>query len=588
MKMNKKRFMNWQREIVDYFLPYIKAERSKMVVLFSLDTVMIAANTILIWMLGVVITQLTEGNYSELNVTLFIIAGIVLFNQLIQYLYTYIFQQLTLRFVDRVRGQLLWRIMQISFPINNQFDKGDLISRLNNNVDRILAYVVNVPLDLASNIIMLVLYGSMLFWIDWRLTLVALTLAPFFFLSQRFVAPRTGAASRQFVQEKAKLMSIEEQTLANLRSISAFNNEDTIRQKHSEQFRIARVWAYKMRKISMLYNSFFTFLLYFAGVVVVYSGISSIQSGELTVGVLVSFLVYIRNLAGPVRGIAQIPIQLQSNRAAAERVMEVLRTESAIKESDTNIELNISVGEVAFNDVTFSYPNSKEQVFSHFSAAIHAGESVALVGSSGTGKSTCAALLLRFYDPQEGFVSIDGVDIKSVSQTSLRSQISIVWQEPFFINGSIKENLLLAKSDATTEQMISACKSSFSWEFVNDLDDGLETIIGANGINLSVGQIQRLAIAQAFLRDTPILILDEASSALDSHSEKMVVEALQSLRRNRTTIIIAHRYSSIRSANRILYFNGEGTVTSGTHDELMLNNTDYKDAVNWQISHDPP
>jgi len=342
-----------------------------------------------------------------------------------------------------------------------------------------------------------------------------------------------------------------------------------------------------MRKIGMLYNSFFTFLLYFAGVVVVYSGISSIQFGELAVGVLVSFLVYIRNLAASVRGIARIPIQMQNNRAAAERVMEVLRTDSAVKESDTNVELKISAGEVAFHEVSFAYPKSIEQVFSHFSALIHAGESVALVGPSGTGKSTCAALLLRFYDPQEGVISIDGVDIKSVSQTSLRNHISIVWQEPFFINGSVKENLLLARSDATAEQMISACKSSFSWEFVNDLEDGLDTVIGANGINLSVGQIQRLAIAQAFLRDTPILILDEASSALDSHSEKMLVEALQSLRHNRTTIIIAHRYSSIRTANRILYFNGNGTVTSGTHDELMLHNADYKDAVNWQISHNP-
>jgi len=218
---------------------------------------------------------------------------------------------------------------------------------------------------------------------------------------------------------------------------------------------------------------------------------------------------------------------------------------------------------------------------------IHAGESVALVGPSGTGKSTSAALLLRFYDPQEGSVSIDDIDIKTVSQTSLRNQISIVWQEPFFINGSIKENLLLARSDASDEQMINACKSSFSWDFVKDLEDGLDTIIGANGINLSVGQMQRLAIAQAFLRDTPILILDEASSSLDSHSEKMIVEALQSLRKNRTTLIIAHRYSSIRTANRILYFHGTGTVTSGTHEELMRDNADYKDAVNWQVSHNP-
>jgi ABC-type multidrug transport system fused ATPase/permease subunit len=265
--------------------------------------------------------------------------------------------------------------------------------------------------------------------------------------------------------------------------------------------------------------------------------------------------------------------------------MELMSMPGNVQEKDTAPDIQIQHGDIVFRNVSFSYPHSEKPVFSNLSVHIPPGESVALVGASGSGKSTFAALLLRFYDPQSGSISIDAADIKAVSLASLRKQISIVWQEPFIINGSIKENLLLAKPDATYEQLIAACKSSYSWEFIEPLEHGLDTTIGTDGISMSVGQKQRLAIAQAFLRDSSVLIFDEASSALDSQSERMIVEALQSLRENRTTLLIAHRYSSIRTVDRILYFNGNGSITSGTHEELMAHHDGYKQAVNWQILH---
>jgi len=584
MRSNNRGILQWQRAIVKYFFPYIKEERLYLYLLGSLSIITTGANAILIWLLGVAISQITTAEFTQLNRTLLMIAGIVLLNQLLKFVYAYNFQRVTLRFVDRVRGQLLIHIMAISFPVFSKFSKGDLIARLSGDVDQVLTFVINVPLNVFANIVVLCVYVSMLFWIDWQLALIALTLAPLFFLSQRFVAPKTGWASRHFVRERANLVAMEEQTLANLKGISSFTGENAMRENHRKQFDLARKWALKVRKIRIIYNAFFTFLVYFAGVVVIFSGISSIESGQLTIGVLVSFLVYIRNLTGPVRSIAQIPIQLQASRAAAERVMQVMSMPGSVQEIEAAEDIHITQGSITFDSVTFAYPESKKAVFSDLSVNISAGESVALVGGSGSGKSTFAALLLRFFDPQGGNISIDGKDIKTVSLSSLRKQISIVWQELFIINGSIKENLLLAKPDATDEQMIAACKASFSWEFVEVLDYGLDTIIGTNGISLSVGQKQRLAIAQAFLRDTPILIFDEASSALDSHSERMVVEAMQSLRRNRTTLLIAHRYSSIRTVDRVLYFNGNGSITTGTHEELMATHEDYRQAVNWQVS----
>ncbi|MCI0507404.1 MAG: ABC transporter ATP-binding protein/permease [Gammaproteobacteria bacterium] len=576
--------MHWQKTIFRYFWPFVTTDRLLTLLLAILSLAMIASNTVLIWMFGKAITQITSGDFTPLNRTLLVIAGIVLLNMLLQFFYSYNYQRATLRFVDRVRGALLSRIMLLSYPIQFKFHKGDLIARLSSDVDKLLTYVFNIPLNLVANSVVLIVYSSMIFWINWQLALIAVMMAPLFFLSQYFVGPKTGRASRQFTREKANLMSIEEQTLANLRGISSFNSESIVREKHRKQFEVARAWAMKVRMINMFYNTIFTVLLYFVALVIIISGISGIQSGRLELGVFVSFLVYIRFLTNPVRSIARMPIQMHANRASAERVMEIMNMQPGVVETGAKNTLKVTDGGITFHEVSFTYPNADKPVFSHLSAAINGGESVALVGPSGSGKSTFAGLLMRFHDPQEGAISIDSVDIKSVSLASLRDQISIVWQEPFIVNGSIRENLQLARPDAVNEQIVDACQASFAWEFIEQLADGLDTIIGVNGVNLSAGQIQRLAIAQAFLRDTPILILDEASSALDSHSDKMVVEALHRLRHNRTTLIIAHRFSSIRSANRILYFNGNGTVTIGIHDELISKHAGYTQAVNWQTS----
>jgi ATP-binding cassette subfamily B protein len=339
-----------------------------------------------------------------------------------------------------------------------------------------------------------------------------------------------------------------------------------------------------MRRIRMLYNSFSTLLVYIVGVIVVYSGIAGIESGRLNIGVLVSFLIYIRNLTAPVRNLARIPVQLHANRASAERIMDVFQSEPSVRDDKPDTPLQVTRGEIAFQGVTFAYPDSNRPVFQSLSATIRPAESIALVGPSGAGKSTFASLLLRFHDPQDGIIAIDGTNIKDVSLASLRDQVSIVWQQPFIVNGTIRENLLMARPSATDGQIAAAIEASHCREFIDKLPEGLDSIIGTSGTSLSVGQAQRIAIAQAFLRDTPILILDEASSALDSQSERMVMDALQSLHRNRTTLIIAHRFSSIRNADRILYFNGNGTVTSGTHDSLMNEHEGYQDAVDWQTS----
>jgi len=573
----------WLKSVSPFFLPYIKADKVYILLMCAFLLVITVANTVMIWLLGSAVSILTATDYSQLNTTLLILAVVVLLNQSFQFAYFHTFNAVSLRYIGRVRTHLLSHVMTLSHPVTGLYERGDLIARLSNDIDRLITFVLDVPLNLLSHLLVLVFYIAMLFWIDWQLALIALLLAPLFYLLQHFLAPRKGRAANKFFNYNGDLLGFEAQTLGNLRGISSFNVEQEIQSRHAAAFDKARCWGLKMRKIDVLYNSVFALLIYLVGIIVVYSGLDGIQSGRLSVGVLVSFIVYLGYLSVPVRGIAQIPIQLQGDVGAAERVMAVMNSKPNVVDVASD-ELHVTQGEIVIRDLSFTYPNTDKPVFNRASETIRAGETVALVGASGSGKSTLAALIMRFYEPQHGSIEVDGVNIASVSLASLRRNVSVVWQEPFFVSDTIIGNLRLANPHASKAQIIAACKDSVAWEFIESFASGLETRIGAHGVNLSVGQYQRLSIAQAFLRDAPILILDEASSALDSESEQVLVSALQKLRANRTTLIIAHRYSSIRSADRVMYLTNDGVMLSGKHEQLYNYHEGYKRAVQWQTT----
>ncbi|WP_455208265.1 ABC transporter ATP-binding protein, partial [Kaarinaea lacus] len=509
------------KSIRKYVAPYLRQDNPYVALMCLLLLGITTANTTMIWLLGSAINHLTNSEFSQLGLTLIWLAIIVVINQAMQFIYLYTFQWVYLRFVARIRKATLLHIMQLSYPVMDHFKKGDMMARITNDIDRLLTFILDVPLNFLSHFLVLVFYLAMLFWIDWNLALIALCLAPLFYLLQHILAPRKGRAAQNYYQSNGELMAFEEQVLGNLRGISSFTVEGRISEKHRTVFDKARFWTLKMRTIDILYDRIFAVLLYLTGVTIVYMGISNIEAGHLMVGTLVSFIVYLGYLSVPVRGIAQIPIQLQGDLSAARRVMELHEYQSVVREASVASELLVKLGEISFDKVYFKYQGQSKEVFSGVSQRVNAGECVALVGPSGSGKSTFANLLLRFYDPQQGSISIDGINIKTVTLNSLRNNIAIVWQEPFFINDTIRENLRLANANATEAEMIAACKSSFAWEYIENMEQGLDTMIGTQGISLSVGQFQRLAIAQAFLRNTPILVLDEASSSLDSQSEQM-------------------------------------------------------------------
>jgi len=549
--------------------------------------IVVVSNTAMIWLMGNAINDIQTGEYTVLYQTLFYFVVIVLINQLMQMASAWILSEICLRFIGRCRNAILTKSLKLSFPIISKMSKGDILARLSNDIDLISQVLVTARLMLVSHVLTLGIYLLMLFWINTGLALIALATVPLYLLHQRYFSPRKQQATQEFLFRNAQLLSYEEQCLSNLRGISSNVAESTVSNKHQFLFNVAKKYAMRERVLTSGFGISFMLINYLVGLIIILFGVMSIHQGVLTVGALLSFILYLGYLTIPIRGITEIYLQCAGNTAAATRVSEILNTEQQTKESAQPIKLDIKNADIEFSHVSFSYLE-EQIILADVNLELEANKTYALVGPSGSGKSSLINLLMRFYDPDKGYIKIDGIDIRDVSLSSLRSSIAVVWQDNFHINETVKENLLLANNTATSQQIISACKAANAWEFIEQLPQGIDTRLGSNGVSLSGGQYQRLAITQAFLKNAKIIVLDEASSALDSQSEQIILNSLERLYANRTMLIIAHRYSSIQNADHIIYFNPDGRVIVGQHQELYEQVDDYRDAVNWQTTTEIP
>lgn len=565
-----------------FLSPYRQVDRGFFAALILGAAALAASNTLLISLIGQPIDLLARGQFAQLTPVLGWIVGVVALNQVLSYFTTLGSNWLGLRFVGRVRVALLAHLVDLSVPVAGQYARGDVLTRLSADVDKTQNLAVELPFFMLSHLLTLLFYVAVLLWIDWRLALLAIAVIPLLVLHQRFFSNRKRMAAAGFLQKHAALTAREDEVLANLRDINVLNAQASVRRTHASAFAHAFEWALKERWLDAAFTASFAMLIYSGGLIIVYVGIQSIQTGAISIGQLVSFLLYLGYLSVPVRGLAQMPFLAQANVAATARISELFARQAVVLEKAEAIPLSVAKGRIDLDGVCFGYAPGVP-VFENLSLHIAAGSTVALVGPSGAGKTTFAKLLLRFYDPERGKVSIDGSDLRTVTLNSLRQAVAVVWQNPLLFSDSIKNNLLLAKPTASDAELAAACQASFAAEFIAELPQGVDTVLGSNGIQLSSGQQQRISIAQAFLRDAPILVLDEASSALDSHSEQQVLLALERLRSGRTTLIIAHRYSSIRNADNVVYFNGDGSISVGSHDRLVANHAAYRDAVQWQF-----
>ncbi|MEQ3664986.1 MULTISPECIES: ABC transporter ATP-binding protein [unclassified Olleya] len=528
------------------------------------------------------------GNLNEIHgpqYSLLLAVGLVITTFLLKNLFNYLasFHMMHLKngVLSDLRKKMYQKIISLSIPFYSNRTKGDIMARMLGDISQvqssffvILELIVREPLT-----ILFTIYAMLK--ISVNLTLFVFVFMPI----SGFIISRIGknlkSKSTKAQEESGKLISIVEESLTGLKVVKSYNAESSFTKKFNNSvdrlLKLSNSIGNKNNLASPMSEFMgivtIAILLWYGGNLVL---VEKTLEGEL-------FLVYLLlayNILTPAKAISKASYSVKNGLAAAERVFEILEQEETITSNSDAIDLTSFSHEINIENINFRY--EEENVLKKFSLKVPKGKSVALVGQSGSGKSTIANLLTRFYDVNEGNITIDGNDIKTVTKKSLRNLMGLVTQDSILFNDTIKNNILIGKPDATEDQIIDALKIANAWEFVSELPKGIETNVGDAGNNFSGGQKQRLSIARAVLKNPPIMILDEATSALDTESERLVQVALENMMKNRTSIVIAHRLSTIQNADQIIVMQKGEIVEQGTHTELLEKNGMYKKLVEMQ------
>ncbi|MBQ3559947.1 MAG: ABC transporter ATP-binding protein [Agathobacter sp.] len=475
-----------------------------------------------------------------------------------------------------MRAEIFNHMQKLSFSFYDDQKVGQLMSRITTDLFDITELLHHGPENIILSVLKILGALIILTGINPRLTLASFAVLPFMFAYAFFLNKKMRKAFRRNRQKIAEINGQIEDNLSGIRVVKSFANEEV----EDEKFKVGNDGFLAAKKNSYFYmGSFHAGIHAFTTmvqVVVIVVGSYFIAMGDLKVTDLLTFLLYIGVFTEPIRTLIDFTEQFQNGYSGFERFMEIMNMEPDIADAPNAVELRDVKGDITFEDVTFSYNDHSDTVLKGVNLEVPAGAYMALVGSSGAGKTTLCSLIPRFYDVNSGTIRIDGKDIREVTLKSLRSQIGIVQQDVYLFAGTIFENIAYGKPGATMDEVIQAAKNANAHDFIMSFPDGYMTDIGQRGIKLSGGQKQRLSIARVFLKNPPILIFDEATSALDNESEKVVQDSLESLAKNRTTFVIAHRLTTIQNAEKILVLTEEGIAESGTHEELLAKKGIYE------------
>jgi ABC-type multidrug transport system fused ATPase/permease subunit len=497
-----------------------------------------------------------------------------------------LFVNFTENTLANVRLALYTNLVKLPMSFFSQKRVGELNSRISNDIGQIQDTLTTTIAEFLRQFILIIGSFIMLASINWKLTIMMISVVPIVGVAAVIFGKFIRKYSKTVQDQVAESQVVVEETMQGISIVKAFANEWYEIERYKEKIKEVVRIGIKGGQFRGYFASFIIVCLFGTIVAVVWYGVTLAIGGEITVGELFTFILYSSYVGASSGGIAELYSQMQKAIGATERVFELLDEvpEQINSDSATNIEK--IKGEVTFQNVAFSYPSRKEiQVLKNVSFKANFGQKIAIVGPSGTGKSTIASLLLRFYDIDGGTILIDDKNIYDYDLETLRGNMSIVPQDVILFGGTIRENIAYGKPNATNDEIILAAKQANAFNFVEGFPEKFETIVGERGIKLSGGQRQRIAIARALLKNPSILILDEATSSLDSESEKLVQEALEILMEGRTSIIIAHRLSTIRSADQILVLDNGEIKEQGTHKELIdLENGMYKNLSNLQFS----
>lgn len=474
-----------------------------------------------------------------------------------------------------MRRDIFSHLQSLPFSYYDNTKTGHIMSRIVNDLRDITELAHHGPEDLFISLVMLLGSFIVLIRIEWRLTLILFTFIP---IAIWFIMSKRNRMSNSFREVRKKIANVNSQlenSISGIRVAKSFTNEEYEIEKFNEgnlKFSNARKGSYKVMAEFLagigVMSSILNLLVISLGGYFVYRGI-------INFGDLFSFTLYVNFFMQPIRRLSEFSQQLQDGMTGFERFVEIMNIESDIIDKENAIELDEVKGNIKFNNVSFSYNNGKNTVLSNLNLSIEAGKTVALVGSSGAGKTTLCHLIPRFYEIEEGEILIDNIDIRDIKIKSLRKKIGLVQQEVFLFTGTIRDNIIYGNPEANDDEIIEAAKKARIHDFILSLPDGYNTYIGEKGVKLSGGQKQRISIARLFLKNPPILILDEATSALDNETEIMIQKSLEDLSKGRTTLVIAHRLSTIKNADEILVLTSDGIAESGNHEELLKEDNLY-------------
>ncbi|HYK72221.1 MAG TPA: ABC transporter ATP-binding protein [Pseudoneobacillus sp.] len=553
------------RRFFTYYLPHKK--------LFLLDfsSAVIVAILELAFPLAVswfIDTLLPDGNWSKIvsvSIGLFLV---YVMSMLLQFVVNYLGHKLGINIETDMRQQLFQHIQKQSFRFFDNTKTGHIMSRITNDLFDLGELAHHGPEDLFISIMTFVGAFWIMVTINVKLALVTIIIVPFLVWLITVCNLKMNAAWDRMYTNIADVNARVEDSVSGIRVVQSFTNEafeiNRFR-KNNQKFRSAKLTAYKVMSFSL--SGIFIMTRMMILVVLVYGAWLSF-TGQMSYGELVGFILYVNVLFKPIDKISALMELYPKGMAGFKRFIELMDTVPDVQDVKDAVDVSSLKGDIVFTDVSFQYEDSKS-VLKEIDLRIPAGETVAFVGPSGAGKTTICSLIPRFYDVNEGSISIDGIDIRQMTTKSLRSQIGIVQQDVFLFTGTLRENIAYGLLSASDEQIREAARRAHLEDFIASLPEGYETQIGERGLKLSGGQKQRLAIARMFLKNPPILILDEATSALDTETEAIIQEALAELAKNRTTLVIAHRLATIRNADRIVVVTEDGIAEEGKHDELI-------------------
>ncbi|WP_339920230.1 ABC transporter transmembrane domain-containing protein [uncultured Flavobacterium sp.] len=538
-------------------------------------------------LMGMLIDSVKNKSYTDANNIALLLIGILFMQSIFSFFRLSLFINFTEHTLSNLRLSLYSNLVKLPMSFFSQKRVGELNSRISSDITQIQDTLTSTIAEFLRQLILIVGGVALLATESIKLTLLMLSVVPLVAVAAVVFGRFIRKFSKSVQDQVAESQVIVEETMQGISIVKAFANEWYEIARYDGKIKEVVKLAIKGGKYRGYFASFIIFCLFGAIVAVVWFGVRLSISGEMSVGQLISFVLYSTFVGASFGGIAELYAQIQKAIGATERVFELLEeTPEKINSTHNTSSIEKIKGNVTFKNVAFSYPSRKEiKVLKNVNFTANFGQKIAIVGPSGTGKSTIASLLLRFYDIDSGEILIDGKNIYDLELENLRGNMSIVPQDVILFGGTIKENIAYGKPDATEEEILVAAKQANAFNFIEGFPEKFETIVGERGIKLSGGQRQRIAIARALLKNPSILILDEATSSLDSESEKLVQEALEILMQGRTSIIIAHRLSTIRTADQILVLDNGEITEQGTHQELIaLENGKYKNLSNLQFT----